>query len=134
MAPDPRRQALLLLALAVVFGAVFVGGAVYVLSQQRTGEQVDVTVTECQTGRRSIACYGTWTDGGTVRTGIVENATTDQVGQTLEARSSGERAYLPSLRLPIILLVLGLALPVGAMWEAARTRRTTGSRVEEPAR
>lgn len=134
MATDPKRQLLVLLALAVTFGAVFVGGAAYVLTQQRTGEPVTVTVTECQQGRRTLACYGTWTEGDTVRSGIVENANSDHVGQELSARSSGERAYLPSLRLPIILLVVGLALPVGAVWEAVRTRRRTRPPVPQPAR
>jgi hypothetical protein len=46
-------------------------------------------------------------EGHVVR-GTVDGASADDVGKTIDVRLAGGRAYTTSLRIPIILLTLGL--------------------------
>lgn len=89
----------------------FGGAGAFILWRQSSGPEVSVSVTRCERGRRSFACYGTWTEGsllagGRVQRGIVEGASEDDVGKTIQARAHDDRAYAPTLRLPIVFFVL----------------------------
>lgn len=92
-------------------GAVFVFGGFYVLGAQRDGTPATATVTDCETRRlrqTTIQCTGTWTDNGRVVTGgTIDGANSGQEGKQIEVRLRDGRAYTMSLRLPIILFVIG---------------------------
>lgn len=129
-----RRQ----LPALVLFGAFalgMVGGGVFILVKQHTGTPVEVTVTECSTVRTkqtSTVCYGRWALDGRVVTGEIEGSGDASPGDVIDARADGSRAYTPSLRLPIILIVLGTLLPAGAYWEAARSSASAGASPGSP--
>jgi hypothetical protein len=126
----------------VVFAVVFLGGlgmlggGIFLIVVRATGEQATARVIECHTsgGRyRSDVCQGTWVAGGSllagghVVTGTVDGADSGDVGKTLEVRLSGDRAYTTSLRVPIILIVIGLAVTAFGvrLLTIARRRRVT---------
>jgi hypothetical protein len=130
-----KAPAILLLVLVLGGGLAMVGGGVYLVVVQETGTPATARITDCHKsgGRyRSDVCAGTWTaggsllDGGRVVIGTVEGADRGDVGRTLEVRLSGDRAYTRSLRVAIILGVIGLALTaagVRLLWMMVRARR-----------
>jgi hypothetical protein len=123
-----RRQLVISLIFFVVIGLAAIGGGVYQLWQQRAGTPAKATVRSCEQSRRSLVCRGSWTtgsllEGGRVVLGIVENATKDDIGKTLDVRLHGDRAYLPSLRLPIIFFVVGAAFLILGPFSQLRRRR-----------
>jgi hypothetical protein len=55
--------------------------------------------------------------------GTVDGADPGDIGRTIDVRLSGDRAYTTSLRVPIVLIVLGLAVTafgVRLLWMARR--------------
>lgn len=92
-------------------GAVFLFGGFYVLGAQRDGTPATATVTDCDNTRRfrqtTIVCTGTWTENGRVVRGTIDGANSGHEGEQIEVRLRGGRAYTMSLRLPIILFVIG---------------------------
>ena len=94
----------------LLFSAMFLFGGVSVLYRQKTGKPTEATVTSCTGGRRSQVCRGTWMVDGKFQMGTIENANTGDQGKRIEVRVSGDRAYKPGLRLPIILFSLGLGI------------------------
>jgi hypothetical protein len=117
------RKQLPALLLFGAFAIALVGGGIYVLVRQHSGVPVTVTVTGCTTARATqggSVCSGSWTLDGRTVTGEIEGSGDAEVGDEIAARATGTRAYTPSPRLPIILISLGVLLPAGAYWEAAR--------------
>ncbi|HET6949766.1 MAG TPA: DUF2510 domain-containing protein [Acidimicrobiales bacterium] len=126
------------------FPLVMLGGGLYILNVQRSGTPAEATVTEChRVTRRSTVCNGTWTvgdlaAGGTVVQGTIEGANRDDVGETLDVRVSGDRAYTRSLRLPVVLIGFAavlLALPLfsrGKPWIQIVRRQPAGTGPERP--
>jgi hypothetical protein len=55
---------------------------------------------------------GSLLDGGHVVIGTIDGASRSDVGKKIDVRLSGGRAYTTSLRLPVILLVIGLLFAV----------------------
>ena len=59
---------------------------------------------------------GTWVAGGSllagghVVLGTIDGADSGDLGERIEVRLSGSRAYTTSLRVPIILIVIGLGI------------------------
>ena len=111
----------------VVIGLAFLAGGGYQLWQQGTGVEGTATVRSCDRGRRSLVCRGSWTtgsllEGGKVVLGTVEGATEDDLGKIIPVRLHGERAHVPSLRLPIIFFVLGAVTLVGGVVSQLRRR------------
>lgn len=99
----------MVLVLAGLLALVMVGGGVFILSVQRSGDAAEATVTGCERRARSTTCTGTWTTpDGRVVIGTIEGAHPDDIDDTLDVRLDGDRAYTTSLRLPIILIVSGL--------------------------
>ncbi len=104
------------------------GGAFEVVVLAK-GAPAKASVFDCRSvgGRyTAYSCTGTWVAGGPlvggdghVVTGTVDGAGPDDVGQTIDVRIWGGRAYVPSLRVPILLLVLGLGM-VGVAFGVAR--------------
>src|SRR4051812_35637299 len=111
------------------------GGGVFLVVVQATGEPAQARVTDCHKGGgryRSDVCSGTWVTGGSllaggrVVIGTVDGADSGDIGHTLDVRLNGDRAYTTSLRVPIVLIVLGLAVTASGprlLWMARRTRK-----------
>jgi hypothetical protein len=125
------RQRGITIVLVILFALGFMGGGVFILLTQRTGTPAEATVTECRrTGRYAYSCNGTWiaggdvTSGGRVVQGTIDGASSDDIGKTLDVRLSGGRAYTTSLRLPFVLIGLGVAFAVlGGFELRTRARR-----------
>ncbi len=103
----------------------FGSGAAWIIYSQVSGEPTTAVVQECEHRAKpaSYVCTGTWTLGGTTTTGIVEGANSDQEGEEVEVRVKDGRAYTLSLRLPIILGLIALSVPVLAAIAAIQGRR-----------
>ena len=109
----------LVVGLFLLGGLGMVAGGVYQVIVRETGERATARVTECHKsgGRyRSDVCSGTWVSGGSllagghVVLGTIDGADSGDLGDRIEVRLSGSRAYTTSLRVPIILIVLGLGI------------------------
>jgi hypothetical protein len=105
-------------ALLLVTGFVMVGGGIFELVVQRTGVATLAQITDCHevlvSRYPSVTCSGTWTTGdllgdGHVVLGTVDGATERDIGRAMPVRLWGDRAYAESMRLPIILIALGLS-------------------------
>jgi hypothetical protein len=114
-----RLLGVLLVALVFLGGLGMLGGGVFLIVVQLTGTPATARITECHdSGGRyhSDVCRGTWVTGGSllagghVVIGTVDGADEGDIGKTLDVRLSGDRAYTTSLRVPIILIVIGVAL------------------------
>jgi hypothetical protein len=115
-----RRGNLPFVVLIVVMTLAFLGGGAFILFVQQTGTKTQATVTTCDVKRirhTTIHCIGTWTVDGSVKTGTIDGANPDDEGNTIDVRLNGGRAYTTSLRLPIILIVIGLLFAAGGAWE-----------------
>jgi hypothetical protein len=129
---------ILLVVLVFVGGLGMLGGGVFLVVVQLTGTPATARIAECHdSGGRyhSDVCTGTWVTGGSllaggrVVLGTVDGADSKDVGHTLDVRLSGSRAYTTSLRVPIVLIVLGLAVTafgVRLLWIARRARARAG--------
>jgi hypothetical protein len=99
----------------LVCGLGFVGGGVFEVVVQEVGPPAMARINDCQdlVGKyHPFVCTGTWTVGGRrghVVTGTVDGAERNDVGQTLAVHLAGDRAYVPTVRIPLILFVFGLA-------------------------
>jgi hypothetical protein len=114
----------------VLVGLVGLGmlaGGVISIIHKESGTPARATVTGCQQviGARTTTydCSGSWVEGGSliggnghVVLGSIDDAGPSDVGKTISVRVSGDHAYTPSLRVPIILLVLGLLMALGAVF------------------
>lgn len=121
-----RGRVVQLLLLGLIVGG-FLGAGVFVLLQNYTGDHVTVSVTSCIEQRRSDTCHGTWTVDGRRHEGVVEGASTDDLGSTVAARAHGDRAYVPNWRVPVVFLVLGGMLPLAGFVSVVRRRRLSAS-------
>ena len=130
-----RWLGILLVVLLLLGGLGMLAGGVHQIVVKQTGPRAQARITECHRsgGRyRSDVCTGMWVAGGSllaggrVVTGTVDGADSGDLGRTIDVRLSGGTAYTTSLRVPIILIVIGLALTVfGArlVWIAVRGHR-----------
>jgi hypothetical protein len=116
-----RWLGILLVLLFLLGGLGMLAGGIYQVVVKETGPRATARITECHRsgGRyRSDVCTGIWVAGGSlvaggrVVTGTVDGADGGDLGHTIDVRLSGGRAYTTSLRVPIILIVIGLALTV----------------------
>jgi hypothetical protein len=127
-----RRGVPPVVILSAVLALVLLGGGVFILYTQRTGEPAQAKVTACDHSRRSVVCSGTWVAGGNLVTGeghlvrgTIDGAGTADVGKTIDVRLSGDRAYTTSMRLPLILLGGGVTVIILALFELRRYRRAS---------
>jgi len=109
----------LVVGLFLLGGLGMVAGGVYQVIVRETGEHATARVTSCHKsgGRyRSDVCSGTWVAGGSllagghVVLGTIDGASSGDLGHRIEVRLSGDRAYTTSLRVPIILIAIGLGI------------------------
>jgi hypothetical protein len=132
-----RWLGILLVSLFLLVGLGMLGGGIYQVVVKETGPRATARITECHRsgGRyRSDVCTGIWVAGGSllaggrVVTGTVDGADSGDLGRTIDVRLSGGRAYTTSLRVPIILIAIGLALTVfGARLVLVAMRGVRGS-------
>ena len=129
-----RRSNKPFIVLVAVFSLGFIGGGLWMLHVQATGERTTAKVTSCvhrRINRSSVSdyCTGTWVKGGSllegghVVLGTIDGANHDDVGNRIEVRLSGGRAYKDSKRLAIILLAIGVLFALGGAYELRRQRR-----------
>ena len=131
-----RRVGGIVVAVVILLsGLGFIAGGIFELVVRQTGTPATARIVECHrvAGKyHSESCTGTWVTGGRlvggnghVVTGTIDGASGNDVGRTIDVRLAGSRAYTTSLRIPVILLVLGLGILVVAI-QALRTalRRT----------
>jgi hypothetical protein len=117
------RQRVVAFAFFCLLALVMIGGGVFIITVQYRGTSAEATVTECHRRVRSYACTGTWVtggslaDGGRVVVGTIEGADRGDVGKTIDVRLSGGRAYTTSLRLPVILISIGVVIAGLAAWQ-----------------
>lgn len=107
-----------------------VGGGVYEISVQRNGEPAKARISECRKvgGKYRVdSCTGTWVSGGSLLSGghvvrgTVDGADSGDIGKTIDVRLDGDRAYTTSLRIPVILIAVGLVI-AGFGFAALRSR------------
>lgn len=113
--PNGRRVSLgglLIVGVILLLGGVLVFNGGKMLVQRQTGERVKATVTDCVDSGRArnsrTDCVGSWTVDGSVRTGKVQGATSDQVGKAIDVTVKGDTAYSRNIGLPLMLVGLGL--------------------------
>jgi hypothetical protein len=118
--PVPWLGAVFVVLWVVGFG----GGTVFLLHAQLTGTPATVTVDRCENRTpTNEVCTGTWTVDGVTTSGVIDGDAGDP-GDTADVRIRDGRAYPTSLRLPIILGVIALSLPVLALWSLVQSRRS----------
>jgi hypothetical protein len=135
MSRRPRGQwivRLIFLVTGLVGAGMVAGGAVSIVHKE-SGQPARATVASCQQiGVRytSFQCEGSWVEGGAlvgggghVVYGVIDDATPSDIGRTLAVRVSGEHAYTLSLRVPIILVAVGLAIALGSILLVVATGR-----------
>jgi hypothetical protein len=133
-----RWLGILLVFLIFLGGLGMLAGGIYQVVVKETGPRARARITECHRsgGRyRSDVCTGMWIAGGSllaggrVVTGTVDGADSGDLGHTIDVRLSGGTAYTTSLRVPIILIVIGLALTLfGVRLVLIAVRGTLGRR------
>ncbi|MDB5073577.1 MAG: hypothetical protein JWM87_4688 [Candidatus Eremiobacteraeota bacterium] len=97
-----------------------IGPGIFLIVQRETGTRAVATVGDCQvlgTGKHERThCNGTWVVGGSllagghVAYGTINGARKDDVGKKLDVTLRGDSAYTRDLKLPAILIGLGLVL------------------------
>jgi hypothetical protein len=117
----------IVVTLCVLMGLGFVGGGLWELHQQDTGTKVVATVSECHvvsggSTHATTECTGSWIQGGSllgnghVVLGTISGAGRSDVGKKVNARVHGGTAFVHSLRLPIVLFVIGGAMVLFGLW------------------
>jgi hypothetical protein len=132
-----RWLGILLVSLFLLVGLGMLAGGIHQVVVKQTGPRATARITDCHRsgGRyRSDVCTGIWIAGGSllaggrVVTGTVDGADSGDLGHTIDVRLSGGTAYTTSLRVPIILIAIGLALTVfGARLVLVAVRGVRGS-------
>ena len=123
----------------VVFVLVALGGlgmitaAVIEIHNKESGPLVKATVTGCVNSggvHSTDECTATWVSGGSlvggnghVVQGPIDDANSGDIGKTLEVRIRGGQAYTTSLRVPIILIGIGLYLAITGVLVALKVGR-----------
>lgn len=113
-------------AIAVLIGVGIYADGFYLLHQGSTGQQVVVTITDCQhidgLHGGSTVCNGSWIAGGSllanghVVLGEAHGVGPGDVGKRIRMRAHGGAAYTQSRRTPYLLFGLGWLPFVAAGW------------------
>jgi hypothetical protein len=116
-----------------LFSLAFIGGGLWLLHVQATGERTTAKVTSCVHRRINKSytdyCTGSWVKGGSllegghVVIGTIDGADSGDIGKPIEVRLSGDRAYTSAKRLPIILLAIGGVFALGGGYELRNDHR-----------
>jgi hypothetical protein len=111
--------------IVALVGLGMIAGGILSIVHKESGVKSRATVSGCHAigGKNTtFQCDGSWVEGGSlvgghghVVLGSIDDASPSDIGKTINVRVSGDQAYTPSLRVPIILLVLGVLLAVGSL-------------------
>jgi hypothetical protein len=128
----------------VVFAVIALGGlglvavGVVQIHNKQSGARAKATVTNCERvgGVHTVdQCNATWVAGGSlvggnghVVLGPIDDANSDDIGKTLNVRIRGDHAYTSSLRVPIILIAIGLYVAITGVLVAIKLGRPTRRR------
>ena len=125
----------IVLLLLILPGVGLVAAGLHQANVKRNGTPAEARVSDCTRvgGRyKSDSCTGTWVAGGSlvsgdgrVVRGTVDGADRGDIGKTIDVRLSGDgdSATTTSLRVPVILIVLGAALAALGIWVLICQRR-----------
>jgi hypothetical protein len=133
------RALRIIFAVVALVGLGLVGAGVVLIVHRDTDARARATITECEqvtgTAHADFECSGSWVVGGAlvggaghVVLGPVEGAEPSDVGKTLDVTIRGDHAYTRSLRIPIILLIIGLLLVGGSVWVVIGAARQDAAR------
>ncbi len=121
---ESRVIGILVWAVLLAIPAALVGGGGWLLYQRTAGTRIQATVLDCDLSGGRVGgsstyrqdCTASWTIDGELVVGVFSGGNGESdVGKTVEATVRGDTAYSRSLRLPVVLIALGLpflALPV----------------------
>jgi hypothetical protein len=111
--------------LVALVGVAMLAGGILSIAHKESGARARATVTGCHViaGKNATSeCDGSWVVGGSlvgggghVVLGSIDDANPSDIGKTIDVRVSGDHAYTASLRVPIILLILGLLIALGSL-------------------
>lgn len=126
--PKPAQATKLLRVIFLIVALVGLGliaGGILPIVHKESGAKARASVTGChEIGGKNTTfqCDGSWVAGGSlvgggghVVLGSIDDASPSDLGKTIDVRVSGDQAYTASLRVPIILVVLGLLLSLGSL-------------------
>ena len=127
------RGALVQALVVAAFSLAAIGGAYLYHENDKKGEDTTATVTDC-TVRPAKAggtrCRGTWVQGGSlleggrvVTGGLIEGVGDGSQGKKFDVHVRGDVAHVPSNRIPIILVVLGVGIALFGGYQIARDWR-----------
>lgn len=90
---------------------------------QHNGVLASVTVLECHYAGRGETCTGLWHDGSITRSVVIVAAKNPGVGNVVDMRIHGGKAYSTSPLMPALLIGVGAALLGGAGYVVVAARR-----------
>jgi hypothetical protein len=106
----------------VLMSAVLLVPGIFFLVQRETGTRATATIDSCETtgaGRYAdTECSGSWVVGGSILDkgsivlGTIQGADESDVGKAMDVTVVGDQAYSRDLKLPVLLIGLGL-VPIG---------------------
>ena len=122
----------LVVAAILLVPFVLVGAGAWLILQRQTGDRVEAEVIGCDLDigykTSSQHCTARWTVDGVEHTGPIQGSGDQEVGETVDATLRDGELYSRSLRLPLVLLGLGLpllVLPITWVRRRLRGARTT---------
>ena len=114
------------------FSLAAIGGAYLYSENDKKGEDATATVTDCTVRPAKVGgtrCRGTWVQGGSllegghVVRGLIEGVGKGSEGKEFHVHVRGDVAHVPSKRIPIILVVVGVAIALFGGYRIARDWR-----------
>ena len=119
------KLALTFFVVTALFGLGMGGAGIAEIASKESGTKARVKVTGCSYNEElkggTYQCQGVWVSGGAlvggnghVVIGSIDDADPSEIGKTITARVSGDSAYTPSLRVPILLIIFGVLMIGGS--------------------
>lgn len=111
--PAGARGGFIIFAVVALIAVGLIGAGLNTFRELEAGEAATATVRDCDVGRRTVRCTGTWTvggsllQGGRVERGPVEGASASDVGKQINVRVLNGSAYVNTLEQPSIMIGLG---------------------------
>ena len=126
-------RGLLVPALVVAaFSLAAIGGAYLIYENNERGEETTATVSDCTVRPAKVGgtvCRGTWVQGGSllegghVVRGTIEGVGAGNDGKEYRVRVRGDIAHVPSNRIPIILVIVGVGIALFGGYQIAKDAR-----------
>ena len=121
------KPIIIIFGITGLVGLGLIAGGVDQIANRYSGTPVLATVTGCEVvgGGHSTdeECDGSWVIGGTlvgggghVVLGPIHGADSSEIGKTIHVRANGDVAHTSSIRIGIILLILGLGMALYSVY------------------